>query len=360
MTTTSTKPSLFGIRNSNRDFEKATAWGKNQFNSSFPIALTCYMHHVGLQAVYLMLDDNFHVIQGKIGAEKIFGIQPDSDNLFFDFESDFAPYRKIVSGSLPRIDVVTSDRTKEHAFRALEVKLTALPDDGTSHLQDDAFGCEIVVRPDTVVYQALSLALCFENERELLHDLLSKSCSSIQDWNDETLIASHMDDLAEGIRQIAKSKFHKQQPLVLQPIWKTVGKSTELADNCLDVFVWSDMALLRLYVDETKKGNGKKRFSRPYRAITWLAKMLYDYSLTGEIKNPKQTIRHLSFQSYTDKAFAMGGLRTHKYMTCKELTRPRVSKSELKNIILGGGQKLLSPERRFDAIIANTPNLFLS
>lgn len=30
----------------------------------------------------------------------------------------------------------------------------------------------------------------------------------------------------------------------------------------------------------------------------------------------------------------------------------------LKKIILGGGQNLLSPERRFDAIIYNSPDLF--
>jgi HindVP restriction endonuclease len=45
-------------------------------------------------------------------------------------------------------------------------------------------------------------------------------------------------------------------------------------------------------------------------------------------------------------------------MTCDELAQPRITKSEIKNIILGGGQQLLSPERRFDAIIYNSPELF--
>ena len=46
-------------------------------------------------------------------------------------------------------------------------------------------------------------------------------------------------------------------------------------------------------------------------------------------------------------------------MSSKNLTLPRIKKSEIKNIILGGGQNLLSPERRFDAIIYNSPELFL-
>jgi len=46
-------------------------------------------------------------------------------------------------------------------------------------------------------------------------------------------------------------------------------------------------------------------------------------------------------------------------MSCQNLTNPRITKQEIKNIILGGGQNLLSPERRFDAIIFNSPELFL-
>jgi hypothetical protein len=45
-------------------------------------------------------------------------------------------------------------------------------------------------------------------------------------------------------------------------------------------------------------------------------------------------------------------------MTCAELTKPRIKKKEIRKIILGGGQNLLSPERRFDAIIYNSPELF--
>ena len=41
---------------------------------------------------------------------------------------------------------------------------------------------------------------------------------------------------------------------------------------------------------------------------------------------------------------------TDKYMNCKRLITPAIKKSEIKEIILGGGQNLLSPERRFDAI----------
>ncbi|MBQ9555564.1 MAG: HindVP family restriction endonuclease, partial [Muribaculaceae bacterium] len=32
---------------------------------------------------------------------------------------------------------------------------------------------------------------------------------------------------------------------------------------------------------------------------------------------------------------------------------------DIRNIILGGGQDLLSPERRFDAVLVNSPDIFI-
>ena len=85
--------------------------------------------------------------------------------------------------------------------------------------------------------------------------------------------------------------------------------------------------------------------------------MIKDYVENGTF-NGKSIIDELSYNTKNDKAFATNGSRTHTIMTCEELTKPRISKNEIKNIILGGGQNLLSPERRFDAIIFNSPDLF--
>jgi len=74
--------------------------------------------------------------------------------------------------------------------------------------------------------------------------------------------------------------------------------------------------------------------------------------------NHAEIIDELSYNTKNDKAFAVSGAITHQYMTCEALTKPRIKKDEIQNIILGGGQNLLSPERRFDAIIYNSPELF--
>lgn len=53
----------------------------------------------------------------------------------------------------------------------------------------------------------------------------------------------------------------------------------------------------------------------------------------------------------TDKALALSGTTTHQYMHHERLTNPLLKKDVLKEIILNGGERLLSPERRFYATI---------
>ncbi len=52
-----------------------------------------------------------------------------------------------------------------------------------------------------------------------------------------------------AIDKIILSILAKQEPILMQPIWKTTGKSPKLAENCLDVFVWSNFAFAQLFVD---------------------------------------------------------------------------------------------------------------
>lgn len=73
-------------------------------------------------------------------------------------------------------------------------------------------------------------------------------------------------------------------------------------------------------------------------------------------------VRIIKLHSYgyaNDKAFALSGRRTHPYMHSPMLTHPRIGKQEIKNIVLGGGRRLLCPERRFDAVLVNSPELFI-
>ncbi|RJQ54820.1 MAG: HindVP family restriction endonuclease [Nitrospiraceae bacterium] len=67
-----TKPALYGITHSNRDFSDHYYWGKNQFNSSFPVALSCFMRDSGINPVYLRLNSERKVFHEEIAVSKLF------------------------------------------------------------------------------------------------------------------------------------------------------------------------------------------------------------------------------------------------------------------------------------------------
>jgi hypothetical protein len=360
MTNTQETPRLLGLNNSNRDFSKANSWGKNQFNSSFPASLACYMYQQNIDPIYLTLDQELNVIHKTINVSNLFGLNPFSDHLFFAFESDFVPYRKYVVNKLPRVDLVTIDTSKNDlCLQELEIKLTALPDHSTYHLRDNQYGCELVIRPDTIVYLALSIAINVQDNKEEILNYFNPVCSKIENWSNLICIKDKILNLVDILDQFLIKNIDKQKPLILQPVWKTIGKSLKLAQNCLDLFVWSDFAFTRLFVDVTKNlvTSEINNIQRPVRSLIWLVKMLYEFAQNGKI-DYRLIIDSLTYDTKNDKAFALSGSNTHKYMTCASLTKPRITKSKIKQIILGNGQDFLSPERRLDSVILSDPDIF--
>lgn len=246
------KPSLFGITHSNRDFSDKDAWGKNQFNSSFPTALSAYLSYKNLENVYLKLNEKLEITHDFIKTDSLFGLPADSENLFYSFESQFLPFQKFLIGNIPRVDLVTQDLTNSLSLRGLEIKLTALPDNSTCHLSEENYGCEIVVRPDTIVYLACSLFSYFENRKEELQTIIGEDFEQISDWTEPNAMLPYLGNMIRIIDEISLKMLDFQTPLVMQPIWKTNGKTPKLAENCLDVFVWSDLAFIRLFAKLAK------------------------------------------------------------------------------------------------------------
>jgi len=350
-------PALYGITHSNKDFTLRDSWGKNQFSTTFPAALVAYMKSRKVESVYLKLDKAQKIARATIDAKSLLGLEPDSDDLFYAFESIYSPYEQLVKGPMPRIDLVTQHRKSGTCLKGLEVKLTALPDNSTCDLSDDRFGTEIVIRRDTIVYLACSIAELYKDKREALQALLDNSTKTMKKWTEAKNVLPHIEAMIQSLDNITAENVSHQRPLILQPVWKTEGKSPRLARHCLDVFVWSNFALIELFTRSTRQHKNVNEVSRTVRTIVWLYKMLLDFSKSGQF-NHRSISDELSYNTKNDKAFAVSGKATHPFMSCPELTKPRIQKGEIKNIILDGGQNLLSPERRFDAIIFNSPELF--
>ena len=352
-------PSLYGVTGrSNRDTMHGSHWGKNEFNASFPTALLCYMHSKRIQPVIVKVNNNLNTCHDTIRVADLFGIDPFNKSTYFSFEDNFTPFQEYVKGQLDRSDLVIMNQAKSKTpwIRGFEIKLTALPDNSTYGLPDAEQSCEMVFRPTAIVHLALSIAHLFRNKRKDLLKVLSPVCAKIYNWRSKEDISPLTNDLKDALDAAFKIVLKNQQPFILQPIWKTVGKANILHDNCLDVFVWTNLAFTRLFID-TISDEDQRGMRRPQRCVFWLARMLFEFANVGVI-NPSLITSEMAYELQTDKAFSISGINSLQYLHSKQLTKPRIQKEEIRDIILGGGQNLLSPERRFDAAVVNTPGLF--
>lgn len=353
-------PGLFGQKHSNRDYRFEESWGKNQFNSSFPASLIAYMGSLDLEPVYLCTNKKNEIVHKNISSTQLLGIDPLSDDAYYNFEAGYFPYEQYYTApndkKKEKIDLVMFNRASEKAVSGLEVKLTTLPDNATKDLPESEYGSEIVVRSPTILFLACSICSCYDSRQGQvrLHNLLNTIGEEIKDWSDMRQVLPHYKKIEQAILDVSTDSCRKQVPLIVQPIWKTCNGLKDLADNCLDVFVWSNLSVIQMCLREKANDNS---ITRNQRTIIWLYRMLWDFTLYGKF-NYRDIVDLLAYNLKTDKAFSINGNLTNTMMKSKELRTPRITKDEIKNIILGDGQKLLKPERRFDAYLVSHPELF--
>jgi HindVP restriction endonuclease len=361
--TPSITPGLYGIKHSSRNFSEAKAWGKNQFNNAFPVALLCYLgdFHKNDKPVLIRLTQGSTSLTTShdfIESTRLLERDTSDNSLFFKFEDSYTPYSDLVSEDrTPKLDLVVRDRTTKEkiCLASFEIKLTALPDNSTHVYTDEScFGSEIVMRPPTIPYIAFGVIEAYHRSQSDILDLIGRTCETVKNWGDGVEIKEKMLEFRRILDSVLAQRLEGQKPLMLQPIFKTKGKQMILEDHCFDYFVWTDFALTRLFVDSIST---KDEVTRQERTLVWLLRMLFDFARNGQF-SPSEIIKTSSFNIRNDKAFACNGSVTNKYMKSPQLTKPRFKKEIVRDIILNGGQRFLSPERRLDAILVSSPDLF--
>ena len=350
-------PSLFGISRSNRNFSDPYYWGKNQFNSAFPVALACYMRSKQLPLVYVKFKDTSHTEVGELDVSALFGSQLPNEKLHFAFESRFDHFRSFVHDELPAIDLVVGCGDPIKQLRPIEVKLTTLPDNTTEGLSEDKYGAELVIRSATTRYMALSMADAVDAHQARVQEIFDPVFAKIRNFDSKVEMVKIVSPAVNALELFLTEFKHLQSPLLMQPIWKTVGKSPKLARNCLDIFVWSNFALTHLFLDSARNPRDVQAISRYARAALRLSRFLYERSKSSKVFQAP-IYDGMTFDNQNDKEFSISGTRSRELMSCARLLKPAIAKEEIQNIILGGGQKYLSPERRFDAILYFSTDLF--
>ena len=208
----STTPGLFGQKHSSRDYSKAECWGKNQFNSSFPASLVAYMYSKGMMPVYIKTNQQTEIIHTAIKSKDLLGIDPLSEDAYYNYEAGFAPYEKFYQGEREKIDLVMMNNTTNELLSGLEVKLTALPDNTTKKLPETEWGTEIVMRPPTICFLACSICTNYETleGKERLRKML-RNVPQINHWEEIDEVLPHYTQILNSILAISKDMCDKQK-----------------------------------------------------------------------------------------------------------------------------------------------------
>ena len=360
-------PRLYGIESSNRSGHDL--WGKNQFNSTFPISLACYMRDQNILPVYLSLA----VEKGKITlsnndnsltVDELFNCSKNS-NIHFDFESSFEPYKNYLAiGKLGHIDVIVKNKVTNDYLRPLEVKLTVVPDNTTCELAREKWAPEMVIRPDATSHAVMSIYHSLKSRKTDALRLLKPVASRIQEWNNSEEIRRNSGEIIDTLKKFLTQFIAFQKPFILNPIWVTQGQSPMLdPKHAFDIFVWSDMALCFLFIDMAEGKlipvikNNKKRLewpdtpiSRQMRAAVRMLRALYSLFSMNQF-NYDEIYKNIELGKQTDKEFSVPGSQMKKYITHNRLIEPILPSKILRSLIQNGGEKELMPERRFDATI---------
>lgn len=344
------KPRLFGLVQTNPHSDYL--WGKNSFNNAFPAALACYMWAKKTPAVYVNAaknDKELSFDNTDIDIGRVFNAPAgvSSADLRFEFETRFEPYVNYVQGRTKADGADLVVRHDDGWLRLLQIKLTVIPDESTSKRPREHWAPEIVTRPADSCACALGIHHRTAGSAKKVEAIFRDPCATIQDWNNRAEMEVNRQKLLNCVEQFLFEFHGVQQPYLLQPIWMTEGKSPILCDNAFDIFVWSDFALVLAFLEQAKREGA---INRATRAAIRFARAQYELSTYGKI-NIQPIYKEMDYGRQTDKEVAMSGRVTAKYMTSPRRTTPLLPPEVLPEIILGGGHKNLSPERRFDQTV---------
>ena len=347
-------PGLYGLTTTNTNRRGKDLWGKNQFNSTFPVALCLKMRDDGVSPVYVHLDGKLDIRASTeiLSMDDVMGGA--DENTYYRFESAFDPYSTFVGNSLEKIDLVVLKRNRP--LRPLEVKLTVVPDSSTAADDEVDWGPEMVVRPVSSAYAMMGIAHRLRNTesqslRRQVEKALKPVYSKISGWNNAVEIVNNQNDLTGALSNAIETAREVQGPYLVQPVWRTEGQSLKLCERCFDVFVWSDAAIMGVPLERLRKARTRgERVSRHLREVARHVKAFYEACALGHF-NYQDTYGGMPLDNQTDKSFSISGKVTRTYLDHERMRNPHYSADVLSKLILNGGEKLLKPERRFDAAV---------
>ena len=170
----------------------------------------------GIKPIYIKTNNRNEIVHDEIKSVNLFGIDPLSENAYYNYEAGFAPYEKYYQGEREHIDLVMLDYNSGKPLSGLEVKLTALPDNTTKSQPESDWGTEIVMRPPTICFLACSICENYGTSKgkERLRSML-RQVPQINHWEEIDEVLPHYTRILNSVLAISKDMCAKQKPLII-------------------------------------------------------------------------------------------------------------------------------------------------
>lgn len=357
---------LYGLNRASHDFSDSVSLGKNIFTNAAPLALTQYLaieKKLPIPVIEAVMRPGDILTTQHVMTPWSEIIDTDPETARFVFEEVFDGYAPYTHGSANKSDVVVASSTGKH-LRPLEIKLVVVPTSSTANHPREKQSCEIVTRPPTIEQLAFSIAHSYGEDRRIeLQDIIRRSIGQPNDlaWSDQAKMLKEVPKILTAAETMIAEGIDIQTPLVMTAIWRSEGQKPVLDPEAFDVFIWTDLAFMQLFMDSPRKdyydAKGKpktmlpKKVSRPSRALIWLIKSLWDYTTQSSLDFGRVHSR-ITYGAQSDKAAAFAGTLPLKHLKSEEFLHPRIGRDELESIIRPEAFEFLLPERRLDAALS--------
>ena len=187
------EPSLYGIAKENSNRFGSDLWGKNQFNSTFPLALCLYMRDKNHSPVGVVSrGDSIRAEEQVWGMSEV--VASKVDDPYYHFEHVYDPYRSCSRNAVDKTDLVVS--ISGTPVIPLEVKLTVVPDNSTVGSSEENWGPEMVIRPVSSAYAMMGVAASLQRtenqsiKKQVIAELRG-TFNMISDWSNKTEIIKY-------------------------------------------------------------------------------------------------------------------------------------------------------------------------
>ena len=337
------EPRLYGIRRSNMRPSRQLA--REMFPTTFSAALMNYMGDRGLPLNYIRIDPVCRTEVSEIPLEEVYGCPPgDIPDTEFCFRSVYDPFTGMAR-NVPESDLVLRDDRGMPLSRT-DIRMTVVPDSYTRDLPHDLMAPEVNMTTRHLVLCSLSMAESLDPVSDEALEILRSDIPDDLDWSDWSQVGEVVETVVNNLDRL-ESTFHEfQRPAQVQTIWRADGDSPRMAEDAMDAFVWSDMALSRLFLDSgTRPKDGS--CTRPLRASVRLY-LILETVLEGSYPDLDAVIGMTRYGLLEGRECIMGGVRARSIMGCDSLVRPRVTAAEAVCLGAVGFEDAIMPERRIE------------